>query len=105
MHHVLYEIAERHRGETVLAISHGGLMRLTLPLILTREPADPPARLVNCAVVEISVDDHHWTCDRWPPALPDGQTPADDGATHATPKAGPPEANGLPRSRDTEVTN
>jgi broad specificity phosphatase PhoE len=70
MHHVLHEIAERHRGETVLAISHGGLMRLTLPLMLTREPADPPARLGNCAVVEITVDDHHWTCVRWPPAAP-----------------------------------
>ena len=66
MHHVLHEIAERHRGETVLAISHGGLMRLTLPLILTREPADPPARLGNCAVVEIRVDEHHWTCLHWP---------------------------------------
>jgi broad specificity phosphatase PhoE len=70
MHHVLHEISERHRGETVLAISHGGLMRLTLPLVLTREPAHPPARLANCAVVEISVDDHHWTCVRWPVAAP-----------------------------------
>jgi probable phosphoglycerate mutase len=67
MHHVLHEIAERHAGETVLAVSHGGLMRLTLPLILTSEPADPPARLGNCAVVEISVDEHHWTCRHWPP--------------------------------------
>ena len=66
MHHVLHEIAERHSGETVLAVSHGGLMRLTLPLILTSEPADPPARLGNCAVVEISVDEHHWTCRHWP---------------------------------------
>jgi probable phosphoglycerate mutase len=66
MHHVLHEIAERHRGETVLAVSHGGVMRLTLPLILTREPTDPPARLDNCAVVELTVDDHHWTCLRWP---------------------------------------
>ena len=68
MHHVLHEIAEHHRGEIVLAISHGGLMRLTLPLILTREPADPPARLGNCAMVEISVDDQHWTCLQWPAA-------------------------------------
>ena len=68
MHHVLHEIAERHRGQTVLAISHGGLMRLTLPLILTREPADPPDRIGNCAVVELTVDDHHWTCVHWPPA-------------------------------------
>jgi broad specificity phosphatase PhoE len=68
MHHVLHEIAGCHRGETVLAVSHGGLMRLTLPLILTQEPTDPPDRLGNCAVVEISVDDRHWVCTRWPPA-------------------------------------
>jgi broad specificity phosphatase PhoE len=66
MHHVLHEIAERHPGETVLAVSHGGLMRLTLPLILTAEPADPPARLGNCATVELSVDGGHWRCLRWP---------------------------------------
>ncbi len=71
MHHVLFEIAERHRGETVLAVSHGGLMRLTLPLVLTREPADPPARLGNCAVVELTADDHHWTCVRWPAETPE----------------------------------
>ena len=68
MHHVLHEIADRHRGQTVLAVSHGGLMRLTLPLVLTREPADPPARLANCDVVELTVDDHHWTCVHWPHA-------------------------------------
>jgi probable phosphoglycerate mutase len=68
MHHVLHEIAEKHPGETVLAVSHGGLMRLTLPLILTREPADPPDRLGNCALVELTVDDQHWTCVRWPAA-------------------------------------
>jgi hypothetical protein len=43
-------------------------MRLTLPLILTREPADPPDRLGNCALVELTVDDQHWTCVRWPAA-------------------------------------
>ncbi len=67
MHHVLYEIANAHAGETVLAVSHGGVMRLTLPLILTDEPADPPARLGNCAVVEIRTDGHSWRCVRWPP--------------------------------------
>lgn len=68
MHHVLQEIAEKHRGETVLVVSHGGLMRLTLPLILTEEPSDPPARLGNCSVVEMTIDDHHWRCVRWPAA-------------------------------------
>jgi probable phosphoglycerate mutase len=68
MHHALFEIADRHPGRTVLAVSHGGLMRLTLPLILTDEPADPPDRLGNCAVVELTTDGHRWTCERWPPA-------------------------------------
>lgn len=68
MHHVLHEIAAQHPGETVIAVSHGGLMRLTLPLILTREPADPPGRLENCAVVELIVDARHWTCVHWPQA-------------------------------------
>lgn len=67
MHHVLFEIAERHAGATVLVVSHGGLMRLTLPLILSDEPADPPARLDNCAVVELATDGRHWTCLHWPP--------------------------------------
>jgi probable phosphoglycerate mutase len=66
MHRVLYDIACDHPGETVLAVSHGGVMRLTLPLILTAEPADPPARLDNCAVVELETDGHHWTCKAWP---------------------------------------
>jgi hypothetical protein len=42
-------------------------MRLTLPLILTAEPADPPARLDNCAIVELEVGGHRWTCLAWPP--------------------------------------
>jgi 2,3-bisphosphoglycerate-dependent phosphoglycerate mutase len=66
MHHVLYEIAEHHVGESVLAISHGGLMRLTLPLILTDEPIDPPARLGNCATFELTIDGSHWRCVHWP---------------------------------------
>jgi broad specificity phosphatase PhoE len=68
MHHVLHEIAERHPGRTVLAVSHGGLMRLVLPLVLTAEPADPPERLGNGAVVELTVDGGHWTCVHWPAA-------------------------------------
>jgi broad specificity phosphatase PhoE len=68
MHRVLHDIVERHPAETVLAISHGGIMRLTLPLILTAEPAHPPVELGNCAVVELTSDRRHWTCVSWPPA-------------------------------------
>lgn len=69
---VLQEIADRHRGETVLAISHGGLMRLTLPLLLTAEPAQPPARLGNCAAVEMLIDADGWVCTAWPAAPDEG---------------------------------
>ena len=67
MHHVLFEIAEQYPGQTVLAVSHGGIMRLTLPLILSGEPADPPSRLANCAAVELTTDGHRWECLAWPP--------------------------------------
>lgn len=66
MHRVLREIAARHPGETVLAVSHGGLMRLVLPWVLTAEPTHPPARLGNCAAVELTVDGGVWHCVHWP---------------------------------------
>jgi broad specificity phosphatase PhoE len=66
MHHVLHEMAERHPGETVLAVSHGGVMRLVLPLVLTAEPDHPPARLGNGATVELTVEGGHWRCVHWP---------------------------------------
>jgi probable phosphoglycerate mutase len=69
MHRVLYDIARDHPGHTVLAVSHGGVMRLTLPLILSSEPADPPALLDNCAVVELTTDGQQWTCVSWPAAF------------------------------------
>lgn len=72
MRSVLQEISDRHRGETVLAVSHGGLMRLTLPVLLTADPAHPPARLGNCAAVEMLIDSDDWVCTAWPPA-PDGR--------------------------------
>lgn len=69
---VLSEIVDQHRGETVLAISHGGLMRLTLPQLLIAEPAQPPDRLGNTATVELVADNDGWLCTRWPPPAPPG---------------------------------
>lgn len=68
MREVLQEIADQFRGETVLVISHGGLMRLTLPLLLTAEPAQPPSRLGNTSAVEMEIDGDGWICTAWPAA-------------------------------------
>jgi len=65
---VLEEIVDLHRGETVLVISHGGVIRMVLPLLVTREPAHPPAALDNCACVEAEVGTDSWICTTWPPA-------------------------------------
>jgi len=65
---VLEEIVDQHRGETVLVVSHGGVIRMALPLMLTRDPAHPPAALDNCACVEAEVDADEWICTTWPPA-------------------------------------
>jgi 2,3-bisphosphoglycerate-dependent phosphoglycerate mutase len=70
MRMLLQEIADQFRGETVLVISHGGLIRLTLPLLLTAEPAQPPARLGNCAAVELAIDGDGWVCTAWPSTHP-----------------------------------
>lgn len=70
MRAVLQEIADQFRGETVLVISHGGLIRLTLPLLFTAEPAQPPARLGNGSAVELAIDGDGWICTAWPPEHP-----------------------------------
>jgi probable phosphoglycerate mutase len=65
---VLEEIVDQHPGETVLVVSHGGVIRMALPMLLTREPEHPPAALANCACVEAEVDADEWICTTWPPA-------------------------------------
>jgi len=64
---VLEEIVDQHPGETVLVISHGGVIRMVLPLLVTREPAQPPAALDHCACVEAEVGADEWVCTTWPP--------------------------------------
>lgn len=63
MRAVLAEIADQHPGETVVVVSHGGAIRLSLPT-LCRMDAEP-TRLANCATVEIEIDADDWVCRRW----------------------------------------
>ena len=63
MRGVLGEIADAHRGETVLVISHGGTLGLTVPA-LARMDAER-AGLGNCSPIEIDVDADDWVCRSW----------------------------------------
>ena len=55
-------LADRHRGETVLVVSHGGVMTLAIPN--TAENVRPElaldAMIPNCAVAEVEVDADGW---------------------------------------------
>jgi len=64
----LHEVADMHRGETVVVVSHGGAMRLALPRCAS-DVADHHARerpIPNCGVAELSVDGNAWTLLQWP---------------------------------------
>ncbi|CUR53870.1 putative isomerase [metagenome] len=60
----LTEIADGHRGETVLVVSHGGVVRLALP-VLARLDGVVPSPLANCATVELTIDADDWVVSRW----------------------------------------
>ncbi|MDO9494638.1 MAG: histidine phosphatase family protein [Nocardioides sp.] len=67
---VLEEIVDAHRGETVLVVSHGGALRLAVPLLARLESG--PSRIFNCATIEVEADDDGWTCRSWDPAPEEG---------------------------------
>lgn len=58
----LEEIADAHRGETVVVVSHGGALSLVLPVLC---PGVPPTPLNNCARVLLERDADGWTCRGW----------------------------------------
>jgi 2,3-bisphosphoglycerate-dependent phosphoglycerate mutase len=66
----LGEIADTHRGETVLVFTHGGAMSLTIPRLSVNVRNDlatqrfPP----NCAHAEVEVDSDGWRLISWPGA-------------------------------------
>ena len=64
---VLSEIADAHRGESVLVVSHGGVICMTLP-ILARNLAPAHAHelpLPNCAIVGMEADADGWVARSW----------------------------------------
>ena len=68
MRQALHEVADMHRGETVVVVSHGGAMRLALPRcasdVVDHQALQHP--IPNCGVAELSVDGGAWTLLQWP---------------------------------------
>jgi probable phosphoglycerate mutase len=65
-------VADLHRGETVVVVSHGGAMSLALPWLAhnVRNDRARGAGIANCAVVELSGDSDGWRLVSWPPRTP-----------------------------------
>jgi probable phosphoglycerate mutase len=64
---VLDEIADGHRGEAVLVISHGGAICTAVPQVaLNLERRFPQSRpLGNCDVIELAADADGWVARSW----------------------------------------
>jgi probable phosphoglycerate mutase len=64
---VLDEIADAHRGESVLVVSHGGVMCLALSALARNltvsHSRDLP--MPNCGVVALDGDDDGWVARSW----------------------------------------
>jgi 2,3-bisphosphoglycerate-dependent phosphoglycerate mutase len=62
-------LADRHRGETVVLVSHGGVMTLAIPNTATNTPQELTRRadIPNCGVAELEVDADGWRLvGAWP---------------------------------------
>lgn len=64
MRSALEEIADVHRGEDVLVVCHGGLLRLGVPA-LARMTGIEARRINNCDTIEVDVDGDGWVCRSW----------------------------------------
>jgi len=62
------EIADTHRGETVLVFTHGGAMSLAIPRVAVNAGNDVAAQrfLPDCGVAEVEVDADGWRLVSWP---------------------------------------
>lgn len=67
MRAALETIADLHRGESVLVVSHGGVMTLALPRLVSnlRDDYAHGRSIANCAYAELLVDADDWRCVAW----------------------------------------
>jgi probable phosphoglycerate mutase len=64
---VLVEIADLHRGECALVITHGGVMSFVLPRLARNlpHPQAVGAALDNGSIVDLAADADGWVCRSW----------------------------------------
>jgi probable phosphoglycerate mutase len=63
---VLEEVADEHRGEAVLVVSHGGAILAALPPLVGIAPARARGlTLPNCAAIEVEADTSGWRLTSW----------------------------------------
>ncbi|NHN54720.1 histidine phosphatase family protein [Calidifontibacter sp. DB0510] len=62
---VLGDIADLHRGETVLVVSHGGILRLGIPAMARIAPGVVAAQLGNTATAVVDLDADGAVCTAW----------------------------------------
>jgi len=62
------EIADIHRGETVLVFTHGGAMSMVIPRLSVNVPNDFATQrfLPSCVAAEVEVDADGWRLVSWP---------------------------------------
>ena len=65
------EIADVHRGETVLVFTHSSVMSLVIPRVCVNVPNDLAAQYIppRCAPAEVAVDADGWRLVSWPGRL------------------------------------
>jgi broad specificity phosphatase PhoE len=61
VHDVLQEVADGHRGEAVLVVSHGGAILASVPtLVGLPRSAGQGITLANCGVIRLEADGEDW---------------------------------------------
>ena len=67
MDRVLSEVADAHRGESVLVVSHGGAICMALPVLARNldRAHGHGLPLPNCAVVALEADADGWVARSW----------------------------------------
>lgn len=64
---VLDDLRDLHRGETVVLVTHGGVMTVAVSQLCRGAPADLAAsRVPNCGVAELEGDADGWVLRNWP---------------------------------------
>lgn len=64
----LEELADSYRGETVVVVSHGGVMSVAIPRLTGRAISELLAArwLPHCGIARVDVDADGWALQHWP---------------------------------------